>query len=292
MVRGRTAALLAAFVVVAVAIVSAGCGGGSSSSALSLDPVAAAATKTQNAGAARIRLDMAIAAQGQTVKMHATGAMDGTSTQLSFKLGSLLGLAGLPNAVKSKLSHGTMQEIALEQDGDYVVYLNIPFLSSQLPGGQPWIRLDVSKLGKSAGVDLGKLMSGSQVQPTDLLSALEADGAKVQKLGSATIDGASTTHYRVSIDMAKALESKGLTSPLLKSAATRVKAIDENVWIGDDGLVRRVAFVYGMPRGGAQMSMTMDMYDYGAHVDIAAPPSDQVFDMTQLAQQGLPGATH
>jgi hypothetical protein len=37
--------------------------------------------------------------------------------------------------------------------------------------------------------------------------------------------------------------------------------------------------------------MTMDLYDYGAHVSIAAPPSDQVFDATSFAQQGL-GSMH
>jgi hypothetical protein len=33
--------------------------------------------------------------------------------------------------------------------------------------------------------------------------------------------------------------------------------------------------------------MTMSLYDYGAHVSIAAPPSSQVFDATSFAQQGL-----
>ena len=33
--------------------------------------------------------------------------------------------------------------------------------------------------------------------------------------------------------------------------------------------------------------MTMDLSDYGAHMTVAAPPSSQVFDMTQLAKQGL-----
>jgi hypothetical protein len=33
----------------------------------------------------------------------------------------------------------------------------------------------------------------------------------------------------------------------------------------------------------------MDLFDYGSHVAIAAPPSNQVFDATQFAQQGLAG---
>jgi len=36
--------------------------------------------------------------------------------------------------------------------------------------------------------------------------------------------------------------------------------------------------------------MTMDISDYGAHVTIAAPPSSDVFDATQLAQSGLGNA--
>jgi hypothetical protein len=33
--------------------------------------------------------------------------------------------------------------------------------------------------------------------------------------------------------------------------------------------------------------MTMNLFDYGAHVKIAAPPSSDVFDATQFAQQGI-----
>lgn len=287
MFGGRTGTLVAAIAIAAAAVNSAGCGGGSStSSALSLDPVAAAATKTQNAGAARIRLSVAVMGQGRTVKLRGLGAMDGTSSELTFKVGLL---AGLPRAASSLLGHGPMQEVALEQGGDYVIYMRIPFLASQLPGGQQWFKLDLSKLGTSAGVDLDKLMSGSQLQPADLLSSLEADGAKVHSLGSATVDGATTTHYRVTVDPAKMLESQGMTSPLLSAAAGQMKSLTEDVWIGKDGLVRRIAFTNGVSR---RVAMTMDIYDYGAHVHIAAPPSDQVFDATQLAQQGLARATH
>lgn len=282
--------MVAALVVAAAAVFSAGCGGGSTSSALSLDPVAAAARKTQNAGAARIRLSVAVTGQGRAVKLRGAGAMDGTSSKLTFEAVSL---AGLPPAVRSQLGHGSIQEVALEQDGDYVLYIRVPSLASQLPGGQQWFKLDLSKLGASTGLDLGKLMSGSQLQPTDLLSTLEADGAKVHRVGPATVDGAATTHYRVTVDTAKVLESIGPTSPLLSAAAAQMKSITENVWVGKDGLVRRIAFAGSVPRASSpHMAMTMDIYDYGAHVHIAAPPSSQVFDATQLAQQGLASATH
>jgi hypothetical protein len=283
MLHGGRAGIAAALAIAAVAVVTAGCGGGSTSGALRLDPVAAAATKTQNAGAARVRLNLAVSGQGQRLGMHGAGAIDGTSSQLSFKLGSMAG------QLAPQLGHAKIKEIALEQDGDYVIYLKLDFLSSQLPGGKQWVKLDLTKLGKSAGLDLGQLLSGSQLQPSDLLGMLEAEGAKVQKLGAATIDGAATTHYRVRIDLAKALQEKGLTSPMLKEIARRTKTAADDVWIGKDGLVRRVRLAYslGTPSGTAHAAMTMKLYDYGAHVSIAAPPSSAVFDATQFAQQGL-----
>jgi hypothetical protein len=297
MLRGRSAALAAALAIAAAAAVTAGCGGGSTSSALSLDPVAAAATKTQDAGAARIRFAMVISAPqlDKPLRMRGTGAIDGTSTQMTFKLGSMLGQMGLPSSMGglAQLKNTSIKEVALEQNGDYVIYMQLGFLSSQLPGGKQWIKLDVSKLGKAAGLDLGKLMSGTQFQPSDLLGMLTSEGAKIQRLGPATVDGVATTHYRVTIDLAKVLQSKGLTSPLLNGITAQMKTATSEVWIGKDGLVRRVKISYNVPHGATpmRMAMTMSLYDYGAHLSIAAPPSSQVFDATSFAQQGL-GSLH
>jgi hypothetical protein len=293
MLWGRSAALAAALAIAAAATVTAGCGGASTSSALSLDPVAAAATKTQDAGAARIRVAMAISAPqlGKALRMGGTGAIDGTSAQLNFKLASMLGQMGLPSSMGSlsQLQHSTIKEIALEENGDHVIYMRLGFLSSQLPGGKQWIKLDVSKLGKAAGLDLGKLMSGTQFQPSDMLRMLTSEGAKIQKVGPATVDGVATTHYRATIDLAKALQSQGLKSPLLNGITSQMKTITAGVWIGKDGLVRRIHVSYKVPHGPLpmRMAMTMSLYDYGAHVSIAAPPSSQVFDATSFAQQGL-----
>jgi hypothetical protein len=65
--------------------------------------------------------------------------------------------------------------------------------------------------------------------------------------------------------------------------------LPEDVWIDKDGLVRRIKLsvdtqVQDKP---FQMAMTMNLFDYGTHVEIAAPPSSDVFDATQFAQQGL-----
>ena len=105
MLRGRRAGIAAALAIAAAAAVTAGCGGGSTSSALQLDPVAAAATKTQNAGAARVRLNMAISARDRRLGMHGAGVIDGTSAEMSFKLGSMA-RAGLAPAARARQRQG------------------------------------------------------------------------------------------------------------------------------------------------------------------------------------------
>jgi hypothetical protein len=273
--KGRWAIIAAVVAVAALAAVFFGRGGGAGS-ALGLDPVASAATKTQQAGAARIRLALSLSSPqlqgGKTVDVHGTGVVDGTSSQFDFAVGSL----------------GSMKEILLKQHGDSVLYMQMPQLSAQMPSGKHWIELDVSKIGKASGLDLSQLMAGSQFQPSDILSMLKGEGAKVQSLGSATVGNAATTHYRVTIDTAKALAAKGFTSPLLAGAAATLPAsIPADVWIGKDGLLRQVKLALGTAQGN--LAMKMNLYDYGAHASIAAPPSSDVFDATQLAQSGISG---
>ena len=63
--------------------------------------------------------------------------------------------------------------------------------------------------------------------------------------------------------------------------------IPADVWIGKDGLLRRVRVAVGAAEG--RFRMTMNLYDYGTDVSVSAPPGSDVFDATQLAQQGIPG---
>jgi hypothetical protein len=52
--------------------------------------------------------------------------------------------------------------------------------------------------------------------------------------------------------------------------------------------VRRVQLDLAAAQG--RMAMTMNLSDYGTDVPVAAPPSSDVFDATQLAQQGIAGS--
>src|SRR5207248_7474744 len=120
-------------------------------------------------------------------------------------------------------------------------------------------------------------------------SMLKAEGAKMRNLGAATVGGVATTHYRITVDVAKTLKASGLASPLRQTVA-KSPAVPVDVWIGKDGLLHRIQLSFRSSHERRFLGMTLDIYDYGAHVTIAAPPSRDVFDATQLAQQGFGSA--
>ena len=90
----------------------------------------------------------------------------------------------------------------LEENGDPVMYANLPFLADKLPGGKTWIRLDLEQAGQKLGVDLNQLLSQADQNPGQILDLLRASGS-VETIGTETVDGASTTHYKATIELDK-----------------------------------------------------------------------------------------
>src|SRR5581483_2657069 len=112
------------------------------------------------------------------------------------------------------------------------------------------------------GIDFDQLVGSSQ-SPAQTLGLLRSSG-HFTAVGGENVDGVETTHYRGSVDLA--------------------------------GLVRRIVERYERTVGGSSSSMeiTIDLGNYGTEVEVSAPPSDEVFDVTELAskaaqQSGLGG---
>src|SRR6266508_2390320 len=82
-----------------------------------------------------------------------------------------------------------------------------------------------------------------------------------------------------------------LVAPSKRAAMS--KTVPADVWIGDDQIVRRMKFNYEMrvldantgERRPTEMDMTMELYDFGAAVEIQLPPAGQVLDLMKLIEQ-------
>jgi hypothetical protein len=281
-VRLKGSALAVALALVGAVVALTGCG-----VSKTIDPVAAAATKTENTGATKMSMIVAVEAPGASspATITANGVVDQNAADVNIDASSLVGQSGLSVPAGSS---GNVEVRYLVENGDPVVYVNLPFLSNLLPGGKTWVRLDLQKAGNVLGVDVNQLLGQAGQNPAQVLDMLRASGS-VDTVGPDTIDGVATTHYRASVDLQKLAGQQG---PLGQQLADRLAAagvsvqLPVEVWIGnDDGLVHQLTFSeHGQHDGqNVGVDLTLKMSDYGSAVDVQAPPADQVFDATDLA---------
>jgi hypothetical protein len=222
--------------------------GGSPNQAVSGDPVAAAADATSKQPSEKVALQGKVDLSGQTVSLDGNGAFssgDKGNLHLVVSIGSF--------------GPGNLEEVF---DGK-VVWLRSPLLTSTLRG-KHWIKLDLAKPAQVLGFDLNALTGQA---PSAALEKLRLDG-KVTKLGTDTIDGVQTTHYR-------------------KELSASHRSID--AWVDEHHLVRRLKLDYDAKvdptsKQGAHTVLTMTLSDFGTAVSAQPPPAADVVDSSEVGK--------
>lgn len=293
--RGRVGAVGLALIAM---VLAAGCG--SSASGTSHTTSRTAQTPTVSLVRAA---DVSTAAAGYraAVTMHETvpsvGSIDATANG-SFSPAAHTGAMNMQMQLPPSAGLGTLQlQMVLSRSA---IYMKLPSqLASKLPGGKPWIYINLDQVGKAAGIPgLGSLVSGtsSLSDPGQYLSFLRAASAgSVKDLGQATVNGFSTTHYHAKLDLAKlpqavpaaqrptvrqlvaALESKGATTQ-----------IPVDAWIDSSHLIRRIQMAFSEPLGTtgqtAKIDLTENFLEYGPQPAPAAPNRSQTVNLLSLTQ--------
>jgi hypothetical protein len=253
----------------ALLLVAAGCGGGSKStqsSSPAQNPIAAASTKTSRAGS--VKIEFAIA--GKAVKGGGRGAFDTSSTGAGRLAMTVEGNSGGATTVDT-ISSGAL------------LYIRTPVFQQALPPGKEWVRVDLARLAKQNGVDLGSLVD-SNPTPKGALAYLRGSTGKVEELGKEKVKGEDTTHYKTTIDLEQAAKrAKGSTRQSIRRVidVAGVTKLPVEVWVGDDGYVRKVTYVQHSGRNQSA-KITMEMYDFGSPVTITAPPPATVIDFQKM----------
>lgn len=194
-----------------------------------------------------MRLVLAIAALAATAVLAACGGVTldpvaqaaTSSSGQSFRFVADLGGAGTVRGAYDA-GHGLTRvsvplgneptDVVLDTSDGLVAYVHSPLATLLLPPGKDWLKVDASKQAAAAGVDLGAI---AQKTPSELLAQL-VHATNAQSLGRETVDGVETTHFRTG---------------------------EFDVWIGDDGLVRRLA----------SADVTVSFSGYGDDVGVALP---------------------
>jgi hypothetical protein len=160
-----------------------------------------------------------------------------------------------------------------------------PAFAQSLSRDKQWIELDLAKLARQRGVDLGGLLNASPT-PSNALAYLQG-AHDVHKVGDEQVGGDDTTHYRVTADVRRAArKAKGSTRSSLKGVITDagVKQLPVDVWVDSNGYIRKVRYEEHAGRQQAAQ-VTIELHDFGARVAIKPPPKETVVDLTQLQGQ-------
>jgi len=271
--------------VVLVAVLATACGNGSSGDS--------SGARTDNDVLSVIQAAAKSTAQQQSMKVRGTLTMD---------LGAISGAApASPTAnftsvmqTKPLLARMTMSglEVGGQSLGDVTAlitpdayFMKMPMLSAQL--GKPWVEMKFSDMKSASGFDIKQLISQSQqMQPAQYIEQLAASG-DVKAVGTETVNGTATTHYAGTVDVEDQLSHfsgavrSQMQGVIAKTGWTGAKI---DVWLDDQGLVRRMRSASVGGKGG--MSMAMDVLAYGVRVDVTPPPASQVADLGAMSSGG------
>jgi hypothetical protein len=236
---------------VGLVAVVAGCG---ATERVTAERIASAAERTAESGSARVELTVR---DGES-RFRLSGAVDleARTAQLTF----------------SGTRFGESADGELRLVGD-VLYVRSPLLPAFVPGVEPWLSVPRPEHGRQGPLD--ELLPFPTVDPDELLSRLEGAAGEVTRLGDEEVRGARAEGYRFELDLARLAGRPG------KEGAEATVPVE--VWIDADDRVRRVA----VEHDGKEA--TVDFFDFGADVEVEAPPRDEVRDLSALLDAILEG---
>ena len=250
-------------------VVLAGCGD-SNHPTVSARVVSTAAARTTHASTARVDEKIGGTLSDRSLgEGSLSGVVDSRrgSASVAFDLAPLAKAQGTdPRSVTGRLV------VAGES-----AFITGPAIAAKLPAGRRWVRVTVRQASGSGVSGLGNL---DATRPVDHLRAAVG---KTEVLGSETVDGVATKHYRTSVDYRlylplvprdrRASLRKGLA--LLERMLGRTRFPVE-VWIAHDGTIRRTK---GLIEGrGLKLEYTLDLTAIGTPVRIAQPSPTSVLD--------------
>lgn len=182
-----------------------------------------------------------------------------------------------------------------------LMYVSLP-PEAQAELGGSWLELDMAEAMVQAGidVDLAAIIQAQSSDPTSALQFLE--GAEtVTEVGQEELRGTETTHYEVVVNLQKTVDA---ADPAVRDDMQTlvdlytVETIPMEVWIDDDGRVRKFAQTIDYdtfelpgdvdlgPLAGTTSTITAEYHDFGTPVAVSFPDPADTVTMADLMAGG------
>ncbi|MFL6238272.1 MAG: hypothetical protein ACJ735_02085 [Actinomycetes bacterium] len=267
---GRVGRLAAAAVLVTVGLGAAACGSGGKSSSAA-DPwqlVVASPQKTTDARSANFSINLVTKALGQSFTLTGTGAFDFAKHA-----------GAIHFTLPASLGGRTISEI---------VTTNTLYL--QLPPATPPGKYAAIKVSDLTGD--GSLAQLGNSDPTTALETLRGASHDVRKVGTATVRGTQTTHYRGTIDVQAAINAAPeFLREKVRRVFGRLTSLPYDAYLDDQGRLRRFDQRLTLPATSdtgnqpVDVTSTFELFDFGTTVNAAPPPASKTVDGSSLLQQ-------
>ncbi|MFJ8143644.1 DUF1396 domain-containing protein [Streptomyces sp. NPDC096048] len=161
--------------------------------------------------------------------------------------------------------------------------------------GKSWIKFDLAALG--ADKELNQLGGASQADKNPATESTFLTGAKdVEKVGTETVDGVKTTHYKGTVTLADLEKSIGD-----EDAATREKrrksleqyekmGLDKltmDMWVDGDDQTKQFRMRGDADKG--PLDMTITFLGFNEPVKVTAPPAKDTVDLAEMMRESQQG---
>ncbi|PPS82798.1 DUF1396 domain-containing protein [Streptomyces sp. MH60] len=198
----------------------------------------------------------------------------------------------------------SMKMTALDQGADGTAEIRLVDKALYIGGGpeaakemdgKSWIKFDMSAMG--ADEELNQLGGASQADKNPATESTFLTGAKdVEKVGTETVDGVKTTHYKGTVtlaDLEKSIgdEDKATQDKRQKSLEQYEKmGVDKltmDMWVDGDDQTKQFRMRGEADKG--PLDMTITFLGFNEPVKVTAPPAAETADLAEMmkgAEQG------
>jgi hypothetical protein len=271
LVRRTIMGLLSAVLLVAVA-----CGGGDDADVeVSLDRIADA---TRSAVTARFEVDVAVDDEVQARPQHWDGIFDFES---------------LNGTIRWEREDDQVWDSVADSTTVVGGAAYLPALDDDVPvddpcAGKAWYVFDYPRYEREGFAVEADQVAPVPVDPSRVLEELDSLDAALDPLAEELVRAATTTHYRVTGDLAPLLPVPDPTDWEVRT----VRSFD--IWVDAEGRLRKVVTVEQVRWGGEpgrqsedagreyEEMTTVELWDYGVTVDVTAPPAEETCDFPEF----------
>lgn len=193
---------------------------------------------------ARMTMHMDMAGQA----IHADGAVDYTTTPPQMSM-----------TMESPAAAGQTMEMRFV---DKVLYMNMGQMT-----GNKFVKYDLSD---PDNLPPGMDQLTSTMNPLAAFDSFEKGVQSVVFVGDEEVSGEEAGHYEVTVDTSKIEQFKQL-----QTQTQLPETVVYDLWLDDDNRMRKMTMAMDM---GTPMELEVEFADWGAPVEITAPPANQVVE--------------